>query len=402
MKKIVLPLLILVAGFGLAGLIVVTGPKLEPQAPPTNSPLVRTWSATSRTVQMTSITHGTVLPRTESELVPEVSGRIVQISPAMVSGGFFQQGEQLLAIDPLDYQVAVEQAQAAVASAESELTSARRAHTRQQNLARKQSTSESLRDEALNRLRFAQATLRESRARLAKAQRDLTRTRITAPYDGRVRTERVDVGQFVNRGQAVAMLYATDYAEVRLPVHDEELAFLQMPLNNTHVEQLLPTATLRAEFAGTTHTWESRIVRTEGELDPQTRMINIVARVDSPYESKADRPPLSVGLFVEAEILGRVIDGVFVLPRSAIQSNNQVYVIDEGNRLAFRDVHILRIVGEEVYVTHGIENGDTVCLSTITNAIEGMAVRPVETASPPLSQPDNRVAETPQLGQSSS
>jgi len=378
MKRVLLPIVILIGGFGLAALIIATGPTLEQQAPPPSSPLVRTWIAEPETVRMTTFAHGTVLPRTESELVPEVSGRIIAISDAMVSGGFFEAGDLLFEVETLDYEVALEQARAAIASAQSELTSAQRAYTRQLNLARKQSTSESLRDDALNRLKFAQASLREANARFSRAQRDLARTKITAPYDGRVRSERIDVGQFVNRGTAVATLYATDYAEVRLPIHDEELAYLNLPLDGVHKEDAnVATAVLRAKFAGKQHTWESKIVRTEGELDPQTRMINIVAQVDAPYKSVAGRPPLAVGLFVEAEILGMNVDNVYVLPRSAIQANNQVYVISRDNTLQFRDVDILRTVDEAVYVTDGIGAGETVCLSTINNAIRHMSVRPV-------------------------
>ena len=381
MKRVLLPVIILIGGFGLAGLIIATGPTLEQKAPPPNSPLVRYWTAKPQTVRMTTIAHGTVLPRTESELVPEVSGRVMRVSDAMVSGGFFKQGELLFQIETLDYEVALEQAKAAIASAQSELTSAKRAHARQLDLARKQSTSESLRDDALNRLNFAEASLRETKARLSKAQRDLTRTKVTAPYDGRVRSERVDVGQFVSRGAPVAKLYATDFAEVRLPVHDEELAYLKLPLDGL---QALSgqgfTAILRARFAGQDHTWESKIVRTEGELDPQTRMINVIAQVDAPYESSAGRPPLAVGLFVEAEILGTRVDNVYVLPRSAIQPNDQVYVIGEDNRLEFRDVDILRVVNEDVYVVSGFATGEVICLSAVSNAVRGMSVRRVENA----------------------
>jgi len=382
MKRVLLPAAILIAGFGLAALIIATGPRLEQKAPLLSSPLVRSWIAESQSVRMTTLAHGTVLPRTESELVPEVSGRVTKISAAMVSGGFFKEGELLFEIDSLDYEVALEQARAAIVSAGSELNSARRAYTRQKDLASKQSTSESLLDEALNRLRFAEASLREVRARLSRAERDLARTRVVAPYVGRVRTERIDVGQFVNRGAPVATLYAIDFAEVRLPVHDDELAFLKLPLDGLeHPTIELPTAVLRAKFAGKQHTWESKIVRTEGELDPETRMINVIAQVDAPYQPAAGRPPLAVGLFVEAEILGTEVDNVFVLPRSAIQANSQVYVIMADNTLQFRDVEILRIVEEDVYVTSGFEAGEEICLSTINNAIRGMTVRLVEKAA---------------------
>ncbi len=379
MKRIFLPVLILIAGVGIGAAIIATGPELQQQAPPSTAPLVRSWAARAETVRMSSRAHGTVLPRTESELIPEVAGRITRISDAMVSGGFFKQGDELFQIETLDYAVALEQARAALASAQSELAIARRAHARQQDLAKKQSTSESLRDDALNRLRIAQASLREANARIARAERDLERTTVTAPYDGRVRSERVDVGQFVNRGASVAMLYATDYAEVRLPVHDEELAYLDLQLDGIGADfDSQPAVVLSAQFAGDQHSWEGRIVRTEGEIDPQTRMITLVARIDAPYETEAGKPPLAVGLFVAAEILGREVENVFVLPRSAIQANDQVYVIKPDQTIEFREIEILRVVDEDVYVVGGFEAGETLCLSTLANAIEGMSVRPVK------------------------
>lgn len=378
-KRILFPIAIVVAGLGLAGLIIATGPKLEQQPPPSSAPLVRTWVADVQTVQMTSITHGSVLPRTESELIPEVSGRIIEMSPVVVSGGFFKKGDVLLKIDPLDYEVALEQARASLASARSEYTNATKAHNRLLDLAKRQSASQSQQDDALNRLRFAQASIREATARLSKAERDITRTTVTAPYDGRVRTERVDIGQFVTRGAPIASLYATDVAEVRLPIQDEELAYLKLPLSG-QTDQHMPTVILRARFAGEEHTWQGRIVRTEGELDPKTRMINIVAQVQSPYERSGSRPPLAVGLFVEAEIIGKRVDNVFVLPRSALQANEQVYVVTDENRLSFREVEIIREVGEDIYITGGLKRGETISLSTVNNAIEGMLVRPIDKA----------------------
>ena len=118
-------------------------------------------------------------------------------------------------------------------------------------------------------------------------------------------------------------------------------------------------------------------MRTEGELDPKTRMITVVAQVEAPYKTRDDRPPLAVGLFVEAEIIGRVAEDIYIVPRSALQANKQVYIIDAENKLVFRDVEILRIVDENVYIGAGLSSGEVVCLSTLSSAIEGMAVRPV-------------------------
>ncbi len=379
MKKVFLPILIILGGFALAAAIIVTGPTLEQLAPPDNAPIVRTWVAQSETVQLTVKAHGTVVPRTESDLVPEVAGRITQVSQNLVSGGFFTAGEVLLEVDPVDYRLAVDQASAGLSSARSELASARRAHERQIDLVKRNLTSETQADDALNRFRAAQARIQDATAKLRRARRDLERTKLTAPYDGRVRSETVDVGQYVNRGAPVAKLYATDIAEVRLPVPDDELAFLNVPLDglgDTPYQQ--PKVSLQATFAGQSHSWEGRIVRTEGEIDAQTRMINVIAEVQDPYVASANRPAFAVGLFVEGEIVANQIPGVYVLPRSAIQADNKVYVIGEGGLLEFRDVTILRSVGEEVYLTAGLSSGDRVCISTVSNAIEGMRVRQAE------------------------
>ncbi len=379
MKRIVLPILILLSGFVLAGLIIATGPTLAQKAPPDNAPQVRVWAAQPESVQLTIKAHGTVVPRTESDLVPEVAGRVTKMSPDLVSGGFFKQGEVLLEIDAVDYRLAVDQAVANLASARSEVASAERAHARQIDLVKRNLTSETQADDALNRFRAAQARVKEAGARLERARRDLSRTRLIAPYDGRVRSETVDVGQYVNRGAPVAKLYATDLAEVRLPVPDDELAFLNTPLDGQNLQaENQPLVHLQAMFAGRPHTWEGRIVRTEGEIDAQTRMINVVAQVENPYAATQDRPPFAVGLFVEAEIQGDQVDGVFVLPRSALQANNQVYVVGSDDTLEFREVSVLRAVGEEIYVTDGFQAGEKISLSTVNNAIQGMRVRPVE------------------------
>lgn len=375
-KRILFPIAIVVAGFITMGIIIKTGPTMDQKPPASSAPLVRTWIATSETVQLSVLTYGSVQPRTESELIPEISGRVIKISPSMVSGGFIRKGEILLEIDPLDYEVALEQARASLAAAKSELTNAKKAYERLLDLAKQQSASQSQQDDALNRLRFGQASIREAAARLSRAERDISRTKIKAPYDGRVRSKRVDIGQFVNRGAPIASLYATDFAEVRLPLHDEELAHLDLPLAGQESPNQ-PTAILRARFAGANHTWEGKIVRTEGELDPKTRMINVVAQVEAPYERSGNRPPLAIGLFVEAEIIGNTVDNVYIVPRSALQANEQIYVLSSEYRLQFRDVNILRTVEEDVYITSGFKSGETICLSTISNAVEGMLVEPV-------------------------
>ena len=379
LKRRLIPLLVLVAGVFAGAFIVATGPELAPQSTPAQLAIVKTMPAALETVRLSVITHGTVVPKSESDLVAEVSGRVVHVSDALVSGGFFAKGDVLVKIERIDYEVAYAQAKARLAAARSDLIGAQRAHQRYQSLAESHSGSQAQEDDALNRLRVARASLEEAAARQTRAQRDLVRTQLTAPYDGRVRTERVDLGQFVNRGESIATLYSTDYAEIRLPVLDRELAHLPLTLASPANAESPPVEViLRAEFAGEEHTWHAEVVRTEGELDSKTRMVNVIAQVAGPYDP-ANGPPLTVGMFVEAEILGYEEPNVVVLPRTALQANDQVYLVGEDNRLTFRDIDILRLTGDSVYVKSGIAQGDLICINNLEAAVEDQLVQRADT-----------------------
>jgi RND family efflux transporter MFP subunit len=385
--KRLLPFGVLGLGFLGAYALHATAPEVKTVATQAPAPLVRVASVRPEERELTVITHGTVAPRTESDLVPEVSGSVVWVSPALVSGGFFESGEPLLRIDQRDYEVALERARASLARARSEHNRAKKELARRKGLAERQVASASQLDDALNAERVTAAALREARAALEKAERDLERTEVTAPFAGRVRDERVDVGQFVNRGASIARLYAVDYAEVRLPIPDDELAYLELPLlyrgeigDDAGAEVLL-----RARFAGGEHTWQGRIVRTEGEIDPKSRMVHVVARVDDPYRRTQDgmRPPLAVGLFVEAEIKGQRVQNVVVLPRAAMRGLDQVLVLDQDSRLRFRRVDVLRAGHDQVVIRPGLAPGEKVCVSPIETVIDGMRVREASASPAP-------------------
>ena len=374
-----LPLIVLLGGFAAAALLIVTGPNVQPHASQLVAPLVRVVTVTPRAHQFSVQTHGSVLPRTESELVPEVDGRVIGMSPFLVSGGFFSKDDVLLEIDPLDYEVALEQSRAGLVRAKSDLSNERKNHVRQQDLETRGAISDSQIDNSHNRVTIAEATLREAAARLSRAERDITRTKIVAPYDGRVRSERVDVGQFVKRGTAIGTIYAVDFAEIRLPIHNHELAFLDLPLSKagqhstTQAQVLLTT-----EFAGKKQQWQGQVVRTEGELDPATRMVHVVARIPDPYDITSEQAPLAVGLFVDAEILGQTVNNVAVLPRSALRDGNQVLLVDENSQLRFRAVKVLRLADDKVYIGGGLRQGDRVCISPLQSTADGMLVRAIE------------------------
>ncbi|MBT6793010.1 MAG: efflux RND transporter periplasmic adaptor subunit [Gammaproteobacteria bacterium] len=379
-KPVIVP--VVVAGLGIALFynLISTGPKLDSRPPAPIRPLVQSQVVEMQALQLTAGAFGTVEPRSETDLVSEVSGRIVSTAQGMVTGGFFDAGEVLFEVDPTDYKIALELASAAVAKAVSEVTFAQKDYDRQLDLKQRQSVSQALEDEALKRLQFAKASYREAAARLESAQRDLARTRVVAPYQGRVRSEKIDVGQYVLKSVAVAKLYATDYAEVRLPIQDQDLAYLNVTLSDQGIAKTArPKVSLRANFAGEVQRWEGEVVRTEGEIDVVTRMVNLVARIKSPYQTSVGGAPLAVGLFVEAEILGKRLPGVVKLPRTALRGDSAVFLIDAEQRLRRASVKVIRREGDWVLINEGLSDGDRVCLSAMEDGVEGMQVRIVET-----------------------
>lgn len=380
---ILLPMLLLGVG-GLATRALILSFE-TPEAPPreVQPPLVRVVPARLEKMRLIVRAEGTVAPRTESQLVAEVSGRVVEVSPSLAAGGFFEAGEVLLKIERREYELAITRAQAAIEQAKLRLTTERETATiaRQEwdELGKGEPSPLLFREPQIAEV---QASLAAAEAGLRQAQYDLERTVILAPFAGRVRSKQVDVGQFVQRGMAVATLYSVDVAEVKLPIPNAELEFCTLPLayRDSTTTGDGPTVRLTARFAGKDHVWKGRIVRTEGEIDARTRMVNAVAQVDDPYArgSSTSRPPLAVGMFVQAEIDGNVVRNVAELPRTALRTDNMVYVIDSADRLRFREVDVLRRQRERVLIRAGLEDGERVCVSTLETAVNGMQVRATE------------------------
>jgi RND family efflux transporter MFP subunit len=378
-RKIVLPIVLLAAAVAVAAVFVANRRQLEarqPEAPPVS---VRVVDVAPGSVRLKVHAQGTVSPRTETELVPEVSGNVVWVSPSLVSGGYFEEGEPLLRIDARDYESAVERARATLERAEADRELARFDYDRAQELFGRSLISQADRQSADRSARVAEAALVDARLVLETARRDLTRAELTAPFSGLVRSEQVDVGQFVSRGTSIATIYAADYLEVRLPIADQELAYLNVPLNQRGEFDPAdaPSVTLSAEFAGRAQTWEARLIRTEAEIDPGTRMVYAIARVEADTGGGLTMAP-PVGLFVEAEIDGLKLDDVVVLPRSALRNGEYVLVVDTENRVSLRQVDVLRVYRDQAFVVGGLDAGERVGVSMLQTVVEGMRVQPIE------------------------
>jgi RND family efflux transporter MFP subunit len=375
-RKFLYPVLVLAAGAGLAMLLVVTEP--PPQVDDYVRPpiTVRTVTVSSQAEHLIVRSQGTVQPRTESQLIPEVSGRVNWMSPSLVTGGSFMDGEPLLRIDDADYQNALASAKAALTRTEVVLEHSADELNRLQRLREKNLASQSQVDEVQRRFRVAQADLKEAEIAIQQSQRDLSRTEIKAPYQGLVRNEQVDLGQFISRGSAIATIYADDFVEVRLPIASNQLAYLDISISGELASEPASPVTLSAKLGGTRFIWSGELVRTEAEFDSRSRMLYGIARVRNQHSE--EQPPLAVGLFVEAEIQGRLIENVIRLPRSAMRDKDQVLIVDTDNQLRFRQVSLLRIEHDEVLISKGLNNGERVCVSPLQTVVEGMHVQAVE------------------------
>ncbi len=393
MSKKLLPLLILLAAAAVVAVLLRTRPVVETAPREIAPPPVRVVAARPTSVELRVRSQGSVVPVTEADLVSEVAGNIVWTAESFEVGGFFDAGDVLLRLDRRDYELAVASARASVAQARVALT-------------REEAEAEVAREEwedlgepgEPGPLVLREPQLEEARARVeaaganqARAELDLSRTAIRAPFAGRLRVKRVDRGEFVNRGVPLATIYSVDAAEVTLPVPDSELAFLELPLGS-ELGGAGPRAVLQAEFAGGRHEWEAQIVRVGGEIDPATRMVNLIARVQDPYRAASGRPPLSVGLFVDAEILGRSVDSVFEVPRGALVGADRLWLVEDG-RLMLRRVGILRSDPDVAIVSEGLASGDLVSLTILETAVDGMLVTP-EVVAPEVVAPEPVVTES--------
>ena len=377
--KLIIPGLVVMASLFGAAVLMATSPQVEPTNPTPVPPTVRVRDIEPEPIRLRVHSQGTVAPDTQSQLIPEVSGRVTWMSGALVNGGFFEKGQTLLRLDDKDYQSSLKRARAALTRDEARYEHALFEFERMQSLEERRLASRSQMESAQRDYRVAEATLEDSRTNVEQASLNLERTQVKAPFTGLVRDESVDIGQLVGPGSPVATIYATDRLEVRLPIADRQLGFLNLPVG--HRGELpadrQPAVALSAEYAGQLLEWTGTIVRTEAQIDTSSRMVNVVARIAG---NSGETLP-AVGLFVNADIEGLLVDDIVVLPRNALRNGNRVLVVGDDNRLEFRDVAPLRLFQDDVLIRAGLTAGERVCISPMQTPIDGMLVNPVGEAA---------------------
>ena len=378
--KILAPVLVLVVSIGIVQGLGAAKP--EPEKKEEAQRLISLYvdEVKTDTVTISVQAQGDVRPKTEIDLIPQVSGRIVGISESFAEGAEFVPGETLIKIDDTNYKLAVIRAEARVAEAEvgvqRELANAK---IKKEHWLDKQNSGEPT-PYALNKPQVmeAEAKLLSAESDLKEAQLNVARTEINVPFLGRVREKSVGIGQYVTAGAHLGRVFSTDTVEIRLPLTDLQLAELNLPMGFMADAFNAPVVQFSAKVGSHQQSWTGRIVRTHASVDQQTRLIYAIAEVEDPYGLGSDNgTPLAVGMFVHADIAGVNSQSALVLPRLALRNANKVYVINDQNRLEIRTVEVLSTSEDTVLVSNGVEVGDKVVTSTIPAAVDGMEVRAI-------------------------
>jgi RND family efflux transporter MFP subunit len=381
--RLPLPLVILVGGFVAAFGLIASRPKPERVVTPRTPPTVTTQTLVSRAEPILVEGTGTVRPTSEIQLSAEVSGRVVGLSPQLVRGGSFQAGDTLLVIDRQSYLNAVAVARAEVEQREVEvaLTEQEQIVAREEYRLLRQRVGGEFSDTSVAaqlalqqpQLEAARAALHRAEAQLADAMLDLERTVVRAPFSGRVRSESVDIGQYIGSGQAFADIYATDAVEVDISLSTRE-ALLIGDLWSENSDQRI-AATVRSDFGSSTFEWAGYVEHASGALDPTTRTVQIVVRIPDPFDTSDGRPPLLVGSYARATIVGRRPEAYFAIPRPALRDDGRaLWLVGADDRLRAEPIEVIQEIEDTVFFRGSFQEGARVVVSDLAVMTEGMEV----------------------------
>ena len=382
MRTKILPLIIIIVAFLIAGLMSLLKPDALELESPNREVAVTTKVIDKSQIQLKVKSQGTVQPRTRTMLVSEVSGIVMTVAPQFVVGGTFNKGDVLIKLDSADYKVAKQRADAQLNSAKAQLLSEQARSSQAQK--EWEMTGRPLAEAPVLALRTpflaeAESRLLQAQAEVKQAELKLKRTVIRAPYAGMVSSKQVDVGQYVTIGARLGETFAIDFAEIRLPMTGKDL--LKLGWNTaTENQQILNTnkVQLQGMVNGKTATWQAVLVRSEGTIEQSSRAQYLVAQVSDPYNIKRrnDRMPLLIGSFVQAKVSGKTINDVYPLPRNALRSNNRVATVDSDQRLKLFAVDYLFEDRSNYYINKGLEGQVEIVTSGMGIMVDGMKLKP--------------------------
>ncbi len=400
-------IIIVILGIGAVVLLLKYRKQPERMEQDIQAPLVKVEQVRVRDIPMVVKGYGTVSPKVEIDIIPEVAGKVVFIHPELKVGGFIRRNENILQIDPRDYKLAVQQAEAAVADAtvllETEQAEAQVARKEWSDLhpGIEPGSTLVLREPQILK---AKATLDSAKAQLATAKLRLERTSISLPFDILIASESVDLGQYVVTGQPLASAFGTEAVEIEVPLQDDDLAWFDVFGSSIFADDNQragkTTATVKADFAGTERLWEGFVVRTTGQVDRTSRMISVVVEVPEPFKVTQSGSPLLPGLFVEVLIHGKTLHNAVAIPRDAVREGNRLWLVKD-NLLRIQPLDVVRADKDFAYVVTGIEDKTDIVTSSLDVAVDGMKIRTeaVLTASDEQNKPDDIDPSSPEENQ---
>lgn len=372
--------LVIIGGLVAVAIVIKMNPPAVPQRTEFTGAqmIVETLIVERRDYQVRLLSYGTVQPRTRSMLVAQVGGQIVSINANVRDGGFFEKGDVLGQIDPRDYQADMQIAEAALADARTALAEAEARTIQAREDWERLGNSGDAPELVLRipQLDAARARVKSAESSLEKARLDLERTRIVAPFAGRVLRKLVDVGQVVSTNTQMAEIYATDVVEIRLPLRNRDLGFIDLPESfrfGVAVDDSDSEVIIRSDLIGD-ESWRANLVRTEGAIDEAARQLHVIAQIDDPFgHGNQGRAPLKIGQYVTAEIGGKYLEDVLVIPNNTIYQGSYVYVV-EDSLLRRREITIDWQNDRDAIIAQGLQQGEQLVTTPLGQVTSGIRV----------------------------
>lgn len=378
MIKKLKPLFILLGAFALSYLLWFLGqvqPDPVEELPP---PDVIIEILTPKDFQVQISSNGTTTPLTQTVLTAEVGGEVIYRSKKFAEGASVIEGEILAKIDDTDLQLQYKNALLQLANAEVQyslqLAEAEVAKEAWDKIGDGVASDLTLKKPQLKQ---AEALLEVAKAQVSSAAKKLNKTEIIAPYAGRIKNVNIDLGTTIIPGQPVGAMYTSSEIEITLAVKDNDLQFLSIPMDGRKLnpsEQA--SVVIESFYKGKTQSWEGKLERVDGVIDPITRMINLIAVFKNDF-IETDKPNLPIGLFVEAKIDGITLKNIFEIPINSISKDNEVYIVDKDNQLELRKLTVLKKYSEFVIIKDGLKAGERIVTSKLSTASNGIKVNPV-------------------------
>lgn len=366
-------------GLALIAMVIKLNPPAAPQRPAFSGPtmVVDTVPILPRDYQIKLESYGTIQPQVQTTLIAQVGGQIISVNPNVRNGGFFSKGDILASIDARDYEADVQIAEAILMDARQALAEAEaRSNQAKEDWERLGNEGDApalvLKEP---QLQAARARIASAESTLRKAELSLERTNIIAPFDGRILRKHADIGQVVSNNAPLADIYATDYVEIRLPIRNRDLGFIDLPETYRFGEGAKEVGGVRilSQFADG-GSWDARLVRTEGAIDATARQLHVIAQIDNPFDRQNDdKSPLKIGQYVAATLDGKTITDAIVIPNNAIYQGAYVYIVEDGI-LQRREIEIDWQNDVDALVADGLSPGDALVTTPLGQVSSGIRV----------------------------